>query len=218
MGKSIDEKIESFYSRFNIKKEMNEQDAFYVLKTRVKDSVKLFVDYYCVNIEIDTMNLKRIIRFWLSEHYGESKFDDIDVYYYITFTKGINEAFEYIQVIIAILESEKEIINAEALAYIVALFKGDIEKCKLDVDIVKSKDGYILIPSGAKELDEKLVNDNLVWLADYKAAYKEYAAALRAYIDKKEIRFIADSLRLSLELFLKQFFERECGIDKLKPL
>ena len=220
MGVLIDEKMNQFYSRFNIKKELSENDSYDLLCTRVKDSIKCFEDSYVRSVEIQerTIDTKDHISNALNDYYGYSIYTMFDIEDHIDSTDNILDVLEFIQLYLAIVEDciQSKYIEKQTLKIIVDWFISDIEKSKADVSLVKGQNGYILLPSGAKELDEKLVIDNLIWLVDYKQAHSEYEKALTLYVNHQDIRLIADSLRLCLETFLKEFFNKDKHLDNLK--
>ncbi len=77
---------------------------------------------------------------------------------------------------------------------------------------------YKFYSASEKFLDEKLVVDVLNFLSDYYEAKKQFTLALEDYLAGKEERQIVDCLRLSLELFLKQFLGNDKSLEKQKPI
>lgn len=73
---------------------------------------------------------------------------------------------------------------------------------------------YTFYPKGAELLDDKLVNDNLNWLEQYPKARGKFDNALIGTMKKQNPREIIDSLRLALELFLKDFFSNNKSLEK----
>lgn len=76
---------------------------------------------------------------------------------------------------------------------------------------------YKFYPASEKFLDEKLVIDVLNFLSGYDKAKEQFEEALQEYLAGKEERQIVDCLRLSLELFLKQFLGNEKSLENQKP-
>lgn len=74
----------------------------------------------------------------------------------------------------------------------------------------------LFYPSGAKLLDEKLVNDNLDWLVDYPQSYSTFKNALVEYGIKGKERQVIDNMRLSLELLLKEILKNNKSIENQK--
>lgn len=72
---------------------------------------------------------------------------------------------------------------------------------------------YKFYPASEKFLDEKLVIDVLNFLLDYANAKEQFELALEEYLAGKEERQIVDCLRLSLELFLKQFLGNDKSLE-----
>lgn len=126
--------------------------------------------------------------------------------FYIENAKSLIIIYKYIEVILHLgFQQDRK-----------KIFRCDIEQalrlCNIQVNFTKEK----FYPSGARLLDEKLVNDNLNWLNDYDNAYQEYEKALRLYMLGEDIRLIVDSLRLCLETFLKEFFNKNKHLDNIK--
>ncbi len=78
--------------------------------------------------------------------------------------------------------------------------------------------GYKFYPASESFLDEKLVIDVLSFLLEYDAAKEQFELALEGYLAGKEERQIVDCLRLSFELFLKQFLGNEKSLEKQKSI
>ena len=76
--------------------------------------------------------------------------------------------------------------------------------------------GNIIIPKGAKELDEALVADVADWLASYTKSHNLYISALQQYADNGEPVEIADNLRRSFEVFLHEFLSNNKNLDNNK--
>lgn len=80
---------------------------------------------------------------------------------------------------------------------------------EIKYEIIKNKDSYLLIPSGAKELDKALVSENLIWLKDYKSTMDLFKRTLAQYVNGENPRDVADNLRKLLECFLQEFFQNK---------
>lgn len=86
----------------------------------------------------------------------------------------------------------------------------------INVNILKEKNKYLLYPKGAKELDETLVNDVLVWLERYDISRKKFISALQKYQNKDDIRHILDDLRFSLEKFIQEIVSNGKSLENNK--
>ncbi|HZR66664.1 MAG TPA: hypothetical protein VFA85_16090 [Terriglobales bacterium] len=73
------------------------------------------------------------------------------------------------------------------------------------VQVVEHNGNVSLYPTGARMLDEALVESNLSWLAKYPKVAKAYEDALRAYVTQKadQYRNMLDSLRFAVEQLLQ---------------
>lgn len=71
-------------------------------------------------------------------------------------------------------------------------------------------------PSGAELLDIKLVNDTLNWLEDYPKAKEKFHEGLVLQQRHSSTRQVIDSMRLALELFVKQYNGNEKSLENQK--
>ena len=76
-----------------------------------------------------------------------------------------------------------------------------------------TSNGYLFYPANAELLDQKVVIDVLNWLSAYSLAKEQYDQALRMFLKGDRTRHIIDGIRLSFELFLKQFFDNNASIE-----
>ncbi len=74
-------------------------------------------------------------------------------------------------------------------------------------------DGYLFYPANAELLDQKIVVDTLNWLSNYPQAKEQYNSALRMYLKGDRSRNVVDTLRLSIELFLKRLLQNESSLE-----
>jgi hypothetical protein len=94
-----------------------------------------------------------------------------------------------------------------------ARLQQDIACSRVQVNLKKTRDGYIFYPAGAKLLDQGLVNDVLDWLNDYRAAHDSFTAALNKYSERAYRRNIVDDLRLALEALLRDILHNERSLE-----
>ncbi len=86
---------------------------------------------------------------------------------------------------------------------------GMLDESHIPVEVIKDKDGYFIFPKGAKELDDALVSNTLIWLEAYPQTEKIFSHALRQYSEGDYSRDVADNFRKSLEEFFKEFLGNE---------
>lgn len=84
------------------------------------------------------------------------------------------------------------------------------------LEIVDTNEDVLFYPAGAKLLDEKLVNDNLIWLGSHPNSYQLFKDALLAIGIKGKERYVVDNLRLSLELLLKAVLSNNKSLENQK--
>jgi len=90
------------------------------------------------------------------------------------------------------------------------LTKNALNDCNLPFELCDN----IIIPKGAKELDEAVVCSVAEWLQKYPTAQQPYTTALQNYFNSKEPCDIADNLRKSFEAFLREFLKSESNLDE----
>lgn len=73
--------------------------------------------------------------------------------------------------------------------------------------------GYRFYPASETFLDKKLVIDVLNWMNQYEKAKEQYELALRQFLKGQIDRQIVDCLRLSLELFLKDYLSNNKSLE-----
>lgn len=104
--------------------------------------------------------------------------------------------------------------------------KGDISKqiseaivlSGLDIQLCKRGSEYIFYPLGAELLDTKVVNDTLNWLEKYPNSREKFHEALILQKKHESVRQVIDTMRLALELFIKQYFNNEKSLENQKEL
>lgn len=120
---------------------------------------------------------------------------------------------EFLSRYIALLNSVEETERQNKLKNI--LIK-NLKDAQISFELMEDSDGCFIFPRGAKEFDDALVSDVLIWLEDYPQAYKTFSNALRQYCGGNYIRDVADNLRKSLEDFLKEFLKNDKGLEANK--
>lgn len=93
-----------------------------------------------------------------------------------------------------------------------------LQESQIPFEIKEDEDGCFIFLRGAKELDDALVSENLVWLKEYPKARNAFIKALREYADqnKENASDIADKFRKALESFFQEFFGSEKSLENYK--
>jgi len=135
--------------------------------------------------------------------YIKKKIDSIDFYKHINFF------------LLAVTEHYADCSSYDWLYDIMHI---DIIISGNQIGIIRKDNGAIMIiPAGAKELDDALVNDVLKWLIDYPKARKSLVSALNKY-DAKNIKECLNNIYKSLEDFLREFFKNNKNLENQKQL
>ena len=225
----MEQEIEQFYKRFNIEVEERENIK------RFKNSLSKILENYIGNISLKNEFRDVFIKYTGIENkdsgpvdfnteidIGQKDWLDISGKNYIKFSdtcigKAFKEALpnviKYIQILFLIDDSiiSKDIKESlyKEISEIMSLFK-------INVNIQKENKQYVLYPKGAKELDDALVNDVLIWLGKYDLCRKKFISALEKYQNKEDVRNIIDDLRLSLELFIQEITNNKKTLENNK--
>ena len=88
----------------------------------------------------------------------------------------------------------------------------------INVELYKTPNGYEFYPATESIFDEALVTDVLNWLSDYTRTKEQYDKTLKMILHQAAPRDSIDNLRLSLELFMKEFFNNEKSLENQKSL
>lgn len=122
-----------------------------------------------------------------------------------------------IQELIFLLESLFHLPFAKrTLKQLAAGLKEDITTSGAPVVLARSKDTYLFYPKGAKLLDERVVNADLEWMSDYPSAHSAFENALVQSSDPAKLREVLDSLRVSLENFIRQLLGNRKSLENNK--
>lgn len=90
----------------------------------------------------------------------------------------------------------------------------DIQLSGVPIALTGQGSEVLLYPAGARELDEALVNNVLVWLEAVPPARERFAAALTLYGKPGHVRDVADNLRRSLEETLRHVLKNAKSLEK----
>ena len=107
-------------------------------------------------------------------------------------------------------------IGGKGLEQLTAGLKEDITASGVPVVLARSKDSYLFYPKGAKLLDERVVNADLEWMSDYPRALTAFENALVQSSDSAKQREVLDSLRVSLENFIRQLLSNRKSLENNK--
>jgi len=215
-------RVQNFYKRWNYKHTEEEKEIEF--RNRIITTIdKILGKTFLENDNLIRTYFRLIgqplalshtgLRYEVSTIQGKP-FENSPVYnIFLSFT-NINKTIQYTQALfwLGLGDNIKEALYKE--------INEDIELSTLSIRLKKTKSGnYILYPSGAKLLDENVVNDALDWLDDYPKVYDSFKSALEKYEKHKYTRNLIDDLRFSLESLLKKILHNRKGLEnQTKPL
>jgi len=210
-------RLENFYKRWSI--ELSDKDRWTNFRNRILNSYSTVIGVQILsNLKCEDEFFKLI---GLHTRRVKSVFD-IE----ITFDKKLIESPTY-YFFLEETDIKKFILGLEVIFWMDTVewkykydFLQDIEDVIVTTGVplvVKDTEEEVLFfPAGAKLLDQKLVNDNLDWLAEYHDSYKAFKNALTEVGTKGKERQVIDNLRLSLELLLKVLLKNNKSIENQK--
>lgn len=138
---------------------------------------------------------------------------DDNIYRIIAKSPNLQLLVSNIQVLLRVLEENRyPLVN-----YFANAIKEAIEySAGINLRIIKKDNRVTLYPSGAKLLDEAVVNDTLLWLSDYPKVIKHFEEALNIYLrkDVAKYRNLLDNLRFALEQILKLTLKNKKPLEK----
>jgi hypothetical protein len=201
-----------FMKRWNIQEEQIED--FSLLKNRI---ITIFEEF--LNNTDLVHDIESGLFFDIGKRYSRdvlsimafTPFADSQLESFLLSFNGLQyEYLRYIEIIIKIYASrvDKNLSKkmAEKIAEAIELSKIQAILCLRDTE-------YIFYPKYAELLDERLVNDNLNLLEGYPRAREKFHNALCGVLKQQNTRDIIDNLRLSLELFLKDFHGNDKSLE-----
>ncbi len=144
---------------------------------------------------------------------GGMRFGDV-VQSLVGCNKSLNEfVFRYVSFVNSIDENNNCLGKKVFIDCILKCF----DQAHISMEVIQDKDGYFILPAGAKELDQNLVNQQLIWIKDYPNTRERYASALRKYAEKSDFPSnIAEEFRKTLETFLQEFFGGTKSLENYK--
>lgn len=138
--------------------------------------------------------------------------------------KGVIESMEYVDSLSELISrytafsitSQKHFSNKVVISIIKDFLPKELANLHIQYETLDDEQGWLIIPKGAKELDDALVSQPLEWLKEYPKAHKTFCIALKQYADGEYIRDTADNLRKALEEFLQEFIRNEKNLEANK--
>lgn len=118
------------------------------------------------------------------------------------------------EIVISYLVKEEN----EELVWLTNAIAEDLLTSNINAALYKSPESYEFYPATETLFDEALVCDVLNWLSEYPRTKEQYNKTLKMILHQADPRDSVDNLRLSLELFLKEFFNNEKSLENQKSL
>jgi hypothetical protein len=121
--------------------------------------------------------------------------------------------FGCVELINSYPNSKKQKITKPALTDVLL---NALDDCQIAYEVMHDEDGIFVFPKGAKELDDVLVSEPLLWLSDYPKARNAFIKALKEYseVTADNASDVADKFRKALETFFQEFFGGGRSLEK----
>jgi len=222
----MDEKYRKFLNRWNI--EFNENKLFELFKNRIIISFdtslgKEFICYDELQEEFLKMSghlntesfsytrTESIMGEFNTYNEKRNYFSETQIWNILKKTTKMKDLILLIQIVFWLKIKDKykeEFYNK---------IKLDIEYLNIQINIKKTNNEIILYPKGVEVLDKEIVNKtiNYTFGEKYIESHNKYVHALKLYSENGKTRDILDSLRLSLESFLRQLLNQKLNLEKL---
>lgn len=208
-------RLSNFYKRWNI--DLNEEERWNNFRNRVLNSY-LQIGYIIKSNEriendfFETIGIhRRSTNEWIMEDFLDNGLNKSPTYNYFLDAKDLKDFILGLQVIFwmeTLTKNQKDIfLTGIQEAIVITGVPLGVKQIGTDV---------IFYPEGAKLLDEKLINDNLEWLSTYPKSYEAFKKALSEMGKVGRERDIADNLRLSLELLVKDILGNRKSLENQK--
>lgn len=204
---NLKEKMKRFDQRWNVSNKESEADKFYKLKVRILNVLK-----NCSFSADDVFNFSQF--FGLEENYRN--FNN-GIYNYMICEKLSSEQdfqyfFKILEVVFTLNFSDTNPFYSNPNK--ISTYKNicdaiDLSDVNVSTSMINKTREIIFYSKGEKILDEDLVNSVLSFLD--KKSNDHFVEALKLYSDKKWIKS-AESLRMSLEEFLRVKLENKAGL------
>lgn len=200
----------SFEKRFNFSLNNDDKNIFknrclavlqYLFKridSVFRDNIiKQFNYYLCMQLGIKT-----------KQHFIV-ELENMDIYNYLERLDINNKEnyFRFIYILELILNYYYPDDNEYDVKYMINQMAEVIKLSNERLIIYKEKNKYEIYPLDNDYLNEKLIFDILSWLNDYPKSKDCFSKAIKEKRTLENCRNIVDNLRLSLELFLKDFLK-----------
>lgn len=228
----ISDKIKNFYQRWNVDLEQNER--FIEFKERTIHSVYPYLHVYDSGwvSRISSIPFFQVLESLLHFYFGFSELTNkIEIERRSEFLYLIGKPnISHTQIVEIFREQDnfvRYIFLLQSLFWMKSLdekakeelyhkFQSDILLAQMPINLIKVQTDYFFYPSGAKLLDQALVNDILVWIIRYEDVYNNLKNALEKYEQRIYKRNLVDNLRLALELLLKHILNNNKSLENQK--
>lgn len=122
------------------------------------------------------------------------------------------------ELLLQYIEKNKTLMEYESRVTFINGIAEDLLTSNINAALYKKFSGYEFYPATEPLFDESVIMDVLNWLNDYPRTKEQYDKTLKMILNQAAPRDSIDNLRLSLELFMKEFFNNEKSLENQKSL
>lgn len=100
--------------------------------------------------------------------------------------------------------------------FLVGTLRKMLQESHIKYEVLEDNKEFFAFPKGAKELDNALVSEPLMWLESYPKTHSTFCRALKQYSDGEHTRDVADNFRKALEEFLQEYLGNSKNLENNK--
>lgn len=200
--------FEAFHKRFDIDVNLVESQRRFVNRVKNTIYIKFFAAMETLDIKLNEFALIMAI----ANQFGEKIHQEVGISYY---TKDdFHKTLQAIEILYSFVEGENELSEDKSGPMMLNMMISNILS-RSETELGIRWDSGHFYPSGAKELDEALVNQNLKWLrsSNLTSALAPYEKALQHFLKSKEnselLQDVITGLHESLEAVAKHVTGRK---------
>ncbi len=117
------------------------------------------------------------------------------------------------ELLLQYIEKNKTLMEYESRVTFINGIAEDLLTSNINAALYKKFSGYEFYPATEPLFDESVIMDVLNWLNDYPRTKEQYDKTLKMILNQAAPRDSIDNLRLSLELFMKEFFNNVKSLE-----
>lgn len=193
-----------------------DEKAISILNTQIINNISHFMIYVTPRSARDRHGIVSEFFHLIGYDLSVENYELIDMYSLLKRTANHSIFWFYVNTLFWVLHKCEK--SESQLTTLYESIKEDIIAAGSPVNILVI-DNYLfmIVPAGAKEMDNALVNDVLCWLTDYPITRRKFIETLEMHAKGEISTCLINSYR-TLEEFLREFFEDRKNLPKHKQI